>query len=277
MSYSRAGRGYTKPPPGSMIDLGHPMSRGLVGRWLINEGAGSSLLNVVRGDVGTLTGMDPATDWVGSSRGFCLDFDGSDDCVVIGTLPLPRDGWTLVVDCKPASTGSSVGGALGLGDSSGIPDGAIVPNRDGTVQVYQANIYIDSGVPTTTNWTHISLSRVSAAEGYMSVNGIMFAANPTNTSNDVMSFNMGRWSAAVAAYWAGQIRDVSVYNRVLSSKEILSLYNDPYSNILVPQYRRYFIPAAGGNLKTINDLVKASVKTFYGLAVAAVKTVDGLA
>jgi hypothetical protein len=41
---------------------------------------------------GTLTSMDPATDWVVSRGGYALDFDGSNDRVVTGSTYAPGTG-----------------------------------------------------------------------------------------------------------------------------------------------------------------------------------------
>ena len=59
----------SKPPPGSMIDWGHPLSRDQVDWWMFNEGAGSKISDIISGRHGTLTNMDPASDWVGSPYG----------------------------------------------------------------------------------------------------------------------------------------------------------------------------------------------------------------
>ena len=55
----------------------------LVGSWHLNEGSGATTAADTsgNGNNGTLTNMDPATDWVNGKFGKALDFDGSDDYV----------------------------------------------------------------------------------------------------------------------------------------------------------------------------------------------------
>ena len=60
--------------------------RGLVGAWspCLNPRGGTTLYDLSgRGNYGTLTNMDPATDWVTSGGKTALDFDGSNDRVEI--------------------------------------------------------------------------------------------------------------------------------------------------------------------------------------------------
>ncbi len=76
------------------VNLLHPLNRGLVSWWLASPGTmgGSRFVDVMspgpNGNHGTLTNMNPATDWVGSSRpgGWgALDFGGTDEHIAIGS------------------------------------------------------------------------------------------------------------------------------------------------------------------------------------------------
>jgi hypothetical protein len=61
---------------------------GLVGLWAPALGpTGNALFDLSgRNNHGTLTNMDPATDWVGSPGGWALDFDGSDGHIHCGNI-----------------------------------------------------------------------------------------------------------------------------------------------------------------------------------------------
>src|SRR3989344_5194629 len=60
-----------------------PSVNGLVGYWNFNDGSGTTAEDKSgQGNNGTLTNMDPATDWVDGKVGSgALDFDGSNDYV----------------------------------------------------------------------------------------------------------------------------------------------------------------------------------------------------
>ena len=61
--------------------------RGVVGAWCPSLGPTGNRLHDFsrRNNWGTLTNMDPATDWVVDRGQYALDFDGSSDCVNLGS------------------------------------------------------------------------------------------------------------------------------------------------------------------------------------------------
>lgn len=63
-----------KPNLGDRINWGDPITKGLVGCWLMNEGSGNTVYDLSgSGNNGTVTGAT----WTGSTFGPCLSFDGS--------------------------------------------------------------------------------------------------------------------------------------------------------------------------------------------------------
>jgi len=80
-----------KPPLGVQLIPGHPMNRGLVGWWLMNEGTGGTIYDLRgNGNYGTLEGD---THWVSGQHGPCLSFDGGGDYVDVTSsslLSLPQ-------------------------------------------------------------------------------------------------------------------------------------------------------------------------------------------
>lgn len=83
--------GIYKPPRGCQLNRTHPLARGLVGAWLMNEGTGDTVWDYSGNqNTGTLMNMDPATDWVATQHGEALDFDGSTNqyAIIDGSNPL---------------------------------------------------------------------------------------------------------------------------------------------------------------------------------------------
>lgn len=78
-----------KPTFGQEIDWLAWVGVRPVGAWMMLDGNASPRLTDISGNLnhGTLTGMDPATDWVPTKQGMGLDFDGTDDRVVVTTSP----------------------------------------------------------------------------------------------------------------------------------------------------------------------------------------------
>ncbi len=252
----------TKPPPGVFVDPTHPLSRGLVGWWLFNEGAGSRLSDISGlGNHGTLTDMDPATDWVGSLHGGALDFDGTDDFVSVGNdrslndLPaltvsawvnLRADGNLESVVSKAATGGTGARDLLGqstvnrlrfaidrsAGDlevRSTVGDGYVLAEWhhyavawDGTFTATNVRMYRDG----------VELGHSLDTDG--SGDAVSDAALPLNIGSlRTNSFRLD-----------GQIDDVRIYNRALSVDEVRQLFEDPYANLITVPIRRYLSAVA---------------------------------
>ena len=81
---------------------------GLVGLWALSLGpTGLTLFDVSgRRNHGTLTAMDPATDWVTTKKGWALDFAGDDDYVTAPNIEdaiFAANAGTLVLHARPDS------------------------------------------------------------------------------------------------------------------------------------------------------------------------------
>lgn len=74
---------------------GYPRARDWLGVWPLWEGQGGKAYDVANPfDIakhGTLTSMDPPTDWRGSPIGDVLDFDGVNDGIAIGALDFTKE------------------------------------------------------------------------------------------------------------------------------------------------------------------------------------------
>ncbi len=71
-----------KPPRGSTPKRSHNLMRGLVGWWLMNDGAGSIVADLSgNSNSGTMRNMNPATVWVPNERGPAIELDGFNDYI----------------------------------------------------------------------------------------------------------------------------------------------------------------------------------------------------
>lgn len=252
MSFS-ATKGYqTKPKPGVMLNPLHPLSRGLVGYWLFNEGSGSRAYDISgHGNHGTLVN---GPTWGGSKFGGGLHFDGANDYVdcggdIIGTGAYTKVAWVKRDDAAEKNniiSGNSthafwapyIAGytfKLSSGhnstwnyvqDSVQLPHGTwcfaavtFDPNiASGTMKLYKNGKLVDSAtsVPTQT----------------------------LDTKTYVASFGSGHCLA-------GSIDDPHIYNRALAAWEIETLYHNPFCNVLRVPIRRYYVPPVVGGHPTI--------------------------
>jgi len=239
---------------------------GAVAAYLFQEGAGTKLHDISgNGNHGTLTNMDPDTDWVDWDRGgYALDFDAVNDHVAVGKAVitdgpcsfavwgrLGNNQWqTLVSICKNdgAST-SQYKIALGADNTNHIQvavqnnttvasatsSGTFTPNAEhfivGTVglsgSTYTCKAYIDG-----------------EQDGSGSGSGSVLT--PTETLLGITQ----RENGALITELDGQITCAVIFNRVLEAAEIASMYANPW-RLVTPKLSVPMAAAAGPTLPAL--------------------------
>lgn len=252
----------TKPQPGIQINLMHPLARGLAACWLINEKAGSKLTDIsINKNNGTLTNMDPSTDWVGSLRGSVLDFDGSNDYVDVGTdvsITLNRD-FTVSAWVK-RSISSGIRNAI---ISHGKNEWYLRTGTDGAtneLEVLDSNIAVilTGNTELDTKWHHCAFT--ISAGGTATVTLYLDGFNDGNTTTTNV-FDNGSETCIIGAdhngvspaeFFNGNISDVRIWNRELTPREIYSLFSEPFAMFRKPDIFRF---GALGVAVTVNNAI----------------------
>lgn len=245
-----------KPRLGARLDRQHPLSSGLVGCWLFNEGGGNKLWDI-SGNLnhGTLTNMDPSSDWVSDPGGIALDFDGINDYVSVpqkSIFQLSSSAFTVVVcllDDTPAASLSTYHRAVSWYDGSKNIQLGIGSNLGSRV-VYVLNssstAFPQSISSSLSTGMHHIVATFDGSSNYnIYVDGKLFSVGGGSTQAGVFTANsttlyIGQRGDG-AGYVVGKILGVSIYKRVLSNSEISWLNIEPYANVVQPVYRRYFI------------------------------------
>lgn len=294
MSYSGKKGWITKPKPGVRIDPTHPLSRGLVGCWLFNEGAGNVLHDISNVQHhGTLTNMDPPTDWVGSAHGGALHFDGADDFVELGTIPVGHplqiadDEITITVWVRQEGLIDAYQRVIDKSTSGSGANGwslAMHPEIDAGER--QVHFYAGGVFALRTAALAYELDRFyfivatgtgTANEGAIYINGLpasLVANLGYNIPEVQTNARIATWNHATGREFEGLIDQVSVYNRALSAQEVKQLYTDPYCNLLRVPIRRY---STLGAIVTMDALTLASTAQGLTLVPGAISlTMDAL-
>lgn len=221
---------------GIQLDLSHPLNRGLAGYWSFDEGDGGQLSDLsLNKNHGTLTNMDPATDWVGGRAGGfgALDFDKTNDYVDTNT---PVSGYrassegTMSAWCKarshPVSTGAVYQGGCLIGDTGGYC--SIVHSTVGgtsDMHCYNWDGSVDSvALSVDLNvWSHyVWVLDNGTLYGYR--DGVLQGSTASgNTQSLAGEIHIGQGNISYRVF-DGQIDDVRIYNRALSAAEVRQLY-----------------------------------------------------
>jgi hypothetical protein len=241
------------------VNWASPLNRGLVSWWLCLPSpgwrGGATFRDLCNRNHGTLTNMDPPTDWVAKG----LEFDGTNDYVYLRpsftTYP-----FTMVVSGFPASGGRFI---FSQAETAAVSFGAFVTltgYSDGSAQF--SIRAVDSGTVGTaaasagtfnpSQITHLVGVATSDSSRSLYVNGNLIQTDTTgiggSTAWDVME--IGRLGRATPDYHAGTVASAALYRRQLSAAEVAALYLDSLQNY--PQTinrlspRRYVMQGGGG-------------------------------
>lgn len=180
---------------------------------------------------GTLTNMDPPTDWVLSGSGYALNFDGTNDTISTasrGVSAAPRTVCAWFRTSRSLSSGQYMG-IVGFGSNS---TGAAFffgfgndPQFGATgFGVSQFGDAVGSTGYNNGIWNHGCVVNVGTLWSVY-VNGV-FVTSKTMTTNSGSNntVTIGSWTLATAlgssANFDGDIDDVRIYSRAVTEQEI---------------------------------------------------------
>jgi hypothetical protein len=246
----------TKPILGEQIDWSHPLARGLVGFWLMNENSGSWVNDLSgNGNHGTITTMT----WRGNAEGATLDTDtvGYVEVPHSSVLNVPSNqNATWVIRFKAATTATSRG-LFGKWLSSATKRSwGINVRSDNDLSLY---ISSDGSAIEEQSWTNSNLTDdqwYTAAVVYhaptadLYLNG-QYVQTVTHTVQTTCYAGIGQvfiGKGATTSY-DGEISWVNLYNRALSATEIARLYYDSFCMMVQERPELYVAaeaPAGGG-------------------------------
>ena len=233
---------HIKPPAGTQINPLHPLSRGLVGCWLFNEGAGSLVNDISRNENhGRLTNMAPnvqGSGWGGSKFGGGLEFDGVDDYVDCGSQDLGNIDITVSMWLKTNDTADSYifGGWHHPDEPTATPPKVqftVNVGADTHVNMFSSatSVRISSTTDITDNkWHHIVFLYTGTAMKIF-IDGIEEASgNAGNITWNNWQWQINNDGGAPTSLNPinGSIDSVRIYNRALSAEEIAWSYREPY-------------------------------------------------
>ena len=226
--------------------------KGLVGAWMPSFGVTGGTLKDVsgNGNDGTLTNMDAASDWVATSKGLALDFDGVNDYVDFGNV-LNLSKITISTWFKPKSLsgrqfliGKWENGKRSYQISlnqSGFPAGTISSaiSTDGQLGT-AVECNVNSVITSTSKYYHICMTAngnslttyVDGKQGNSVIAGSPYSSGNAYLALGTILFfsNTSPLSPANAT-----IANATIYNRALSPTEIKQLYLNPSAPFLRKQ------------------------------------------
>ena len=222
-----------KPPLGARLNRSHPLTLGLVGRWVMNEGGGNTVYDCAGIHNGTLASGQA---WGSGPFGTTVVFDGVDDVITINDPNIVEGVNQLSVSCWIQSSLLAQAGPRTIIAWAGAADRPFALELGSTelIQFWVTNtlsvdVIADSNSALTDNAPHHVVGVYNGANVLLYIDGVLQTDQPAQTGltpSITAAFNVARSTAD----WAGIIDDVRVYDRTLSHQEIHWLYQEPFAD-----------------------------------------------
>jgi hypothetical protein len=206
------------------------------GRWLLNEGTGTSLADTSGGNhPATASNTGWATD---TTRGKVASFNGTTAYAATTGPVLTTNqsftvaAWAMLTDNKARRAVISQDGTTANGFNLEYDTGCncwqfAIP---GTDTASPTQTLAKGPAPTLNVWTHL-VGVYNATAGTMSIytNGVLAAsvAVPSRTWSAGGNLTIGRtkWSGANSDWFLGNISDAQVYARALTTADVMAMYS----------------------------------------------------
>lgn len=238
-----AGWGRQQPPQGSQVNWGHPVSRGLTCRLVLNETAGGNKLDIASGRLAAMSagGVVSANTILGKG----LAFDGTTGklrvaSALVKAYPITLMGWAYN---SPATQPTRI---MTLADEATDNEWLTIDINTTTGVANAACAHLGSSavasgtVDIRGRWHQVTGVFASATDRRVYVDGILAGSNTTSIATDFSTLDSvvcGALSRSTILYGGGVVTNLSVWSRALSPNEILALFNSPFGDIIPPRRR----------------------------------------
>ena len=218
------------------LDRTHPLSIGLQGWWPM-AGDGRDILERYPT---TLTSAKPVLSHGGTATNFAGSSYGSFNAIPsIGTT-FSLSIWAYPTNLNQASTGGGFGGTILESNTDGTSSGWDLGCEYSTNKIWfwpagNADVR-SSGSIILNKWNHIGLT-VTGTTVKIYLAGQLDSTNAAAAAAQIPTYLRIGHQSHCTGYWVGNLRDLRLYNRVLSAAEITRLYLEPFCN-LQPVSRR---------------------------------------
>jgi len=246
-----------KPTQGAQINWTHPLARGLVGAWLMNEGSGSKVNDLSRnGNDGIINsgtwkyGILSFTDgYVNIGKSIPKNFSNQFTCVIKFRLNAAPATYQLIYSDWYDNTHYSIHFAISdtvkpmlqLSSTGANYDNLTAPNA-----LSAGNIYVEAATFNAGLFNLYENGKISATPKTSGTVKSIF----TGTVNDVWLFKKNQAPQPAPFPFLADVEYCYVFNRALTASEVAWLYQDPYAMFQRQNYAmNYGVAAAPGGIK----------------------------
>ncbi len=229
-----------KPTRAQQVNWSHPLARGLVGCWLMNEGTGEKVADYgLRRQAGSFYYSTDAPAWKPGYGGPCIEF-GADRCIDCGTS---KFGWDITNEISVVALVNQSANQTStiFGRSPYSRPVRLHAQTNGKLCWRVFTDTVNDCIITSTSqhstdgseWVHVA-GTWKQHDARLYVNSVLEASDTATDGNmnviDGQSVGIGgNYDAGFIYCWSGKIEYVFIYNLALSAEQIVQLYREPYS------------------------------------------------
>jgi hypothetical protein len=240
-----------------------------VGWWPLTDGAGGIAKDLVRRNDGVQSG---GVTWADTKKGRAASFDGSNDRFEIddagdfdfGTGDFSVSAWvyydTIAAGFTQVFTrgDTSLGTACWFGIYKNSSTNKFIFDVDDNILKASATSSVSA---TSGTWFHVAGVRNSGGTNVIYINGVSTGTvsdsgnsiSQTGASNQEFRIGCQRIGGIYQEFHDGNIQNVRIWDRALSSSEVFELYINPWAGLSVTSSTSYFF---------VPQLITASPKLF---------------
>lgn len=255
-----------KPPYGARLNSFHPLSQGLVGAWLFNEGGGNTAFENIYSNHGSLTDGTWSPD-----KG--IYFNGTSSSITVYNSPLFNltNDWTYAINISNIDYSGTESYLFAHWQNT--TTGRNIQIRVLTNGLLQVAVpYIASIMASNSAVPNNGLIVVTKKNTVWSIyfNGVLDRSTDNATAQEAptSSLEIGRDSAAYS-YCLGYLDRPMIWNRALSSAEIASLHANPYQMFDWPVQDFLVGEISAEDFSGWSDLIRNTLKLDYGASTYA--------
>ncbi len=204
----------------------------LIGHWKLDEsGNTSTAVDSISANNGTLTSFpaDPTANWVTGNIDGALDFDGTNDHILVSSPDLPTDDFTYAMWAYLHTVNDE--DLIMISDGAGGNEIDLFVDPALTLDINDGTVISSTGVVTANTWTHIAITR-SGSSVQLYINAV-----PDGSGTEAATLNFSTCDLIIGAdadsactgtlgnYTNGLIDDLRIYDRGLNAAEVSDLYN----------------------------------------------------
>jgi hypothetical protein len=256
-----------KPVLGTQVNHGLSLSDGLVGFWLMNEGAGSVIQDLSgNGNNGTFAS---GAEWTAGKFGSCVNFPTGTDYINFGNKPSTKIGLDDLsgVAWVKFDTIQSSQGIFDCGARFGATEGwmFLTYNNNAIFQIRlnngttQSSYSSSSALTNDGLWHQAAFSIVRSGNVTFYLDGIYAGVSDVSgrVAEDLQGAQNFKISSLNSSYdILGKVDNAILFNRALSASEIAQLYREPFC-MFKPSFNLFLfgglpVSTAGGQVIFVN-------------------------